>query len=152
MHALQYLKIPPPHNTSQNLTNPHTFSTKTTIFICLAVFAFLLALNLALPLVGDDYLLLKNSNGFQSLIHSYFSWNARLYELLYGAFIVRLSPYIFDFFNAILGTIFVLGGKEECVRKRASNKPNLLNVAVTRAKERLIMVGIIKQLGKPTIF
>lgn len=102
-------KIPPPNNTSQNLTNTHTFSTKTTIFICLAIFAFLFVLNLALPLVGDDYLLLKNSNGFQSLIHSYFSWNARLYELLYGAFIVRLNPYIFDFFNAILGTIFVLG-------------------------------------------
>lgn len=66
-------------------------------------------LNLALPLVGDDYLLLKNSNGFQSLVRSYFSWNARLYELLYCAFIVRLNPYIFDFFNAILGTIFVLG-------------------------------------------
>lgn len=112
MHTSQNLKSPP-HNTSQNLTNahtfPHTFSTKTTIFICLAIFAFLLALNLALPLVGDDYLLLNNSNGFQSLIHSYFSWNARLYELLYGAFIVRLNPYIFDFFNAILGTIFVLG-------------------------------------------
>lgn len=66
-------------------------------------------LNLALPLVGDDYILLYNSNGFQSLINSYFSWNARLYELLYGAFIVRLNPYIFDFFNAILGAIFVLG-------------------------------------------
>lgn len=54
-------------------------------------------------------MLLNNSNGFQSLVRSYFSWNARLYELLYGAFIVRLNPYIFDFFNAILGTIFVLG-------------------------------------------
>ena len=108
MHALPNLKSPP-HNTSQNLTNPHTFSTKATIFICILVFAFLFALNLALPLVDDDYLLLNNSSGFQSLIHSYFSWNARLYELLYGAFIVRLNPYIFDFFNAILGTIFVLG-------------------------------------------
>lgn len=38
--------------------------------------------------------------------------------------------------------IFVLGGKEEGARKWASSKPNLLNVAVTRAKERLIMVGI----------
>ena len=79
------------------------------IIICLLVFAFLFALNLALPLVGDDYLLLKNSNGFQSISRSYFLWNARLYELLYGAFIVRLNPYIFDFLNAILGTIFILG-------------------------------------------
>lgn len=38
--------------------------------------------------------------------------------------------------------IFVLGGKEEGARKWASSKPNLLNVAVTRAKERLIVVGI----------
>lgn len=38
--------------------------------------------------------------------------------------------------------IFVLGGKEEGARKWASSKPNLLNVAVTRAKERLIIVGI----------
>lgn len=38
--------------------------------------------------------------------------------------------------------IFVLGGKETGARKWASSKPNLLNVAVTRAKERLIMVGI----------
>ena len=38
--------------------------------------------------------------------------------------------------------IFVLGGKEEGARKWASSKPNLLNVAVTRAKERLIIIGI----------
>ncbi len=59
--------------------------------------------------MGDDYVLLYNSNGFQSLIHSYHTWNARLYEMLYGAFIVRLNPYIFDFFNAIFGAIFMLG-------------------------------------------
>lgn len=59
--------------------------------------------------MGDDYLLLNNSDGLNSLIYSYYNWNARLYELLYGAFIVRLNPYIFDFFNAILGAIFVLG-------------------------------------------
>ncbi len=59
--------------------------------------------------MGDDYFLLNHSNGLQSLIRSYYTWNARLYELIYGAFIVRLNPYIFDFFNAILGAVFILG-------------------------------------------
>ena len=59
--------------------------------------------------MGDDYALLNQSNGIQSLIYSYHSWNARIYEMLYGAYIVRLNPYIFDFLNAILGAIFVVG-------------------------------------------
>ncbi len=100
---------PPIIDSDKNSQNLHPISATATAIICLLVFAFLFALNLALPLVGDDYLLLYNSNGFQSIIYSYFSWNARFYELLYGAFIVRLNPYIFDFFNAILGAIFVVG-------------------------------------------
>ena len=111
--------IPPPIKnprlTSDSLQNHHKdiihkdISCKTCALICLILFAFLLTLNVLLPLVGDDYLLLKNSNGIASLIYSYKSWNARIYELLYGAFIVRLNPYLFDFINAILGVIFILG-------------------------------------------
>ena len=101
----------PPPITDSHKQNKHLpyISTTTIIVICLSLFAFLLTLNILLPLVGDDYFLLNRSNGFQSLFHSYYTWNARLYELLYGAFIVRLNPYIFDFFNAILGAIFILG-------------------------------------------
>ena len=62
-----------------------------------------------MPLVGDDFVLLNQSNGIQTLLYSYKSWNARFYEMLYGTYIVRLNPYIFDFLNAILGAMFVLG-------------------------------------------
>lgn len=58
--------------------------------------------------MGDDYVLLNQSKGIQSLIYSYHSWNARVYEMLYGTYIVRFNPYIFDFLNAILGAIFIL--------------------------------------------
>lgn len=100
---------PPITDSHKHNENLPYIPTATITIICLSLFAFLLTLNILLPLVGDDYFLLNHSNGFQSLIRSYYTWNARLYELIYGAFIVRLNPYIFDFFNAILGAVFILG-------------------------------------------
>ncbi|MGX2981714.1 DUF6056 family protein [Helicobacter sp. 23-1045] len=100
-------KSPPPLAPKNSDLQP--ISTKITLAICLSIFAFLFALNALVPLIGDDYVLLNQSNGIQSLIYSYHSWNARIYEMLYGAYIVRLNPYIFDFFNAILGASFVVG-------------------------------------------
>lgn len=78
------------------------------LVIC-AVFVFILTLNFLYPLVGDDYLYLKKSAGLQSIIGQYNNWNARIYDLLYIGFLVRINPYIFDVFNAILGVIFILG-------------------------------------------
>lgn len=72
------------------------------------IFAFLLLLNVLLPLVGDDYLYLNNSVGLANLTQ-YSIWNPRIYDILYLGFIVRLNPYIFDILNAILGTMFIVG-------------------------------------------
>lgn len=84
--------------------------TKLNTFIpSILIFAFLCLLNIFLPLEGDDYILLKESNGLQSIINSYYNWNARLYEMLYSGYIVRLNPYIFDIINAIIGASFIIG-------------------------------------------
>lgn len=78
------------------------------ISLC-ALFAFIFVLNVLYPLAGDDFLYLKESVGLESIISFYSNWNARLYDLLYQGFIVRVNPYAFDVFNAIAGVVFIVG-------------------------------------------
>lgn len=74
----------------------------------LLVFAFLELLNILLPMQGDDYVLLNQSNGLQSIIRSYYTWNPRIYELLYNGYLIRLNSSVFDLFNSCIGTAFII--------------------------------------------
>lgn len=74
----------------------------------LLIFAFLELLNILLPMQGDDYVLLNQSDGLQSIIHSYLTWNPRIYELLYNGYLIRLNSYVFDVFTSCIGTTFII--------------------------------------------
>lgn len=80
----------------------------TTVFLV----AFMFCLNLAFPLISDDFCHLLSSGNIEAVIHSYTSWNARTGELL-SVFLTGLTGASFAVVNSfvfaiIIGTIFPL--------------------------------------------
>ena len=76
--------------------------------VFVAIFAFLLFVNVALPRQSDDfnhyYAALE---GLKSAKDVYLNWNGRIGEMINNAFLARINPYIFDVLNASVGAIFV---------------------------------------------
>lgn len=89
----------------KNLTNNKIF-----LISSISIFAFFFILNLLSPLIGDDWTFKEISYGMASFIQSFMQWNARFYELLWRAWIVRVNPFVFDMINALVATAFVLLG------------------------------------------
>ncbi|TLD83888.1 hypothetical protein LS70_003520 [Helicobacter sp. MIT 11-5569] len=72
------------------------------------IFGILLLFNILFPPQADDlsmYFTAKEGN----LLQSYFSWNARIGEILYTGYFARfVDSIIFDVINAAMGVLFIL--------------------------------------------
>lgn len=74
----------------------------------IALFAFLLFINVALPRQSDDFNHYYSAlEGFKSAKNAYLNWNARIGELINNSLIAGINPYLFDVLNACVGVIFI---------------------------------------------
>ncbi len=79
------------------------------IKIFISIFSFLLVINILLPMQSDDFgAYFSAQKGFESIKHSYLHWNARIGELLFKGFVGAFNPYVFDFINALIGSVFII--------------------------------------------
>lgn len=81
---------------------------KISYILFVVIFIYLFILNIFLPPQADDIqAAISSKNGIYAAINSYMSWNARIGELLFVSFIAGLSDLMFDFINALIGSIFI---------------------------------------------
>ena len=74
----------------------------------LLLFGFLLACNVLLPPVSDDFAHQEIcKKGFMGAVENYMTTNARFGQCLLCWFAGGMDPLAFDFVNAVLGTLFV---------------------------------------------
>lgn len=77
-------------------------------FLFALIFLYLFILNIFLPPQADDIqAAIHAKDGINSAIRSYIYWNARIGELLFVGFVAGFSDLVFDFTNAIIGSIFI---------------------------------------------
>ena len=78
------------------------------IFLFVLIFLYLFFLNIFMPPQADDiHASIRAKRGFDSAITSYLTWNARIGELLFVGFVGGWSDIVFDFINALFGSIFI---------------------------------------------
>lgn len=85
-----------------------TLQTKKYYLSIIALFIFLLLLNIFLPPQSDDIDVMSNPNGLAAALNSYKGWNARIGELLYTGFVGSMNETLFNIINAFIGTIFIV--------------------------------------------
>lgn len=94
------------------------------------IYSILFSFNFAFPPQADDlsmYFTAKVGN-FGA---TYFSWNARIGEILYtGYFAKFIESVVFDLLNALMGTIFILGSFVLCCGRLPDKKQDYYMLAL----------------------
>ncbi|RDU56541.1 DUF6056 family protein [Helicobacter sp. MIT 99-5507] len=81
---------------------------KIPLFLFFLIFLYLFVLNIFLPPQADDiHASIKAKDGFSAAINSYMTWNARIGELVFVSFVGGWSDIVFDFINALFGSVFI---------------------------------------------
>ncbi|RAX51489.1 hypothetical protein CCY99_08945 [Helicobacter sp. 16-1353] len=79
-----------------------------TLSIFSFIFIYLFILNYFTPIQGDDWnYLLSPKDAIDTGIKVFLTWNSRLGEFLHSSYLIRLPFFIFDLFNAFVGSIFI---------------------------------------------